>query len=74
MLRPNSRRFGGAWRLLVLSLVFHSVYLFSIFDIYFKSPVTKGVSQRFGVTKEEDVGVDTLGHGLAKRLVLIVGK
>ncbi len=70
----HEARFGGAWRLLVLSLVFHSVYLSSIFDIYFKSPVTKGVSHRFGVTRDGAVGVDKVGHGLAKRVVLIVGK
>lgn len=66
--------FGGAWRLLVLSLVFHSVYLSSIFDIYFKSPVTEGVAHRFRVARDGAVGVDEVGHALAKRVVLIVGK
>lgn len=67
-------RFGGAWFLLLLSLVFHSVYLLSIFDIYFKSPVTKGVDKRFGVTLDAALGDEQLGHGLAKRVVLIVGQ
>lgn len=71
--RVPSSRFGGAWQLLLLSLVFHSVYLGSIFDIYFKSPVTEGVPHRFGVTKEDPAGGGQVGHGLAKRVVLVVG-
>lgn len=67
-------RFGGAWTVLLLSLVFHSVYLLSIFDIYFKSPVTKGVDKRFGVTVQDGDGAEERGHGLAKRVVLIVGQ
>jgi phosphatidylinositol glycan class N len=48
-------------RLLILSVVYHVVYLSSIFDIYFQSPVVK-VSERYSTP-----------GGLAKRVVLIVG-
>ncbi|BGP29066.1 Glycosyl phosphatidyl inositol anchor synthesis [Rhodotorula toruloides] len=52
-------------RLLVLSLLFHLVFVRSIFDVYFSSPVVQ-VTDRFAVTDEG-------GRGLAKRVVLFVG-
>ena len=47
--------------ILLLGLAFHLVYILSVFDCYFTSPVVHGM-QRFYA--------DTAG---AKRLVLIVG-
>ncbi|KAJ8296754.1 GPI ethanolamine phosphate transferase 1 [Rhodotorula toruloides] len=66
----NEPRRRPAWqltapRLLVLSLLFHLVFVRSIFDVYFSSPVVQ-VSDRFAVTDEE-------GRGLANRVVLFVG-
>ncbi|BGP04992.1 Glycosyl phosphatidyl inositol anchor synthesis [Rhodotorula toruloides] len=52
-------------RLLILSLLFHLVFVRSIFDVYFSSPVVQ-VSDRYAVTHED-------GRGLAKRVVLFVG-
>ncbi|KAK4054782.1 Glycosyl phosphatidyl inositol anchor synthesis [Microbotryomycetes sp. JL201] len=63
-----STRFGGAASFLCLSLVFHVIYIGSIFDIYFKSPVTKGIPQRYRVEHS-----DGRSWPLAKRVVLIVG-
>lgn len=48
-------------RLLVIGLLFHLVYIGTVFDCYFKSPVVHGM-QPFNP-----------GFSLAKRLVLIVG-
>lgn len=48
-------------RLLVIGLLFHLVYIGTVFDCYFKSPVVHGM-QPFNA-----------GFSLAKRLVLIVG-
>lgn len=48
--------------LVVLGIVLHAVYMLSIFDIYFKTPIVHGmdpVTPRF--------------PGPAKRLVLLVG-
>jgi phosphatidylinositol glycan class N len=57
---------GAATRLLVLGLVFHAVYIASIFDIYFVSPVVH-VDRRFGP-------LDQLHERPpADRVVLIVG-
>lgn len=74
--KPSSR-FGGSAGLLLLSIAFHLVYLGSIFDIYFKSPVTKGVGARYGVDALSS-GTTAAGEvqkeGLAKRVVLIVGE
>lgn len=74
--RPSSR-FGGSAGLLLLSIAFHLVYLGSIFDIYFKSPVTKGVGERYGVdalTSGQGAATEVQKEGLAKRVVLIVGE
>jgi GPI ethanolamine phosphate transferase 1 len=49
-------------KLLTLGLVFHLVYIGSVFDCYFTSPVVHGM-QPYNV-----------GHAESKRLVLIVGK
>ncbi|BGP21861.1 phosphatidylinositol glycan, class N [Rhodotorula toruloides] len=52
-------------RLLILSLLFHLVFLRSIFDVYFTSPVVQ-VADRFSVMEDD-------GRGLAKRVMLFVG-
>ncbi|SCZ90992.1 BZ3500_MvSof-1268-A1-R1_Chr1-3g02455 [Microbotryum saponariae] len=74
---PSSRstRFGGSASLLLLSILFHTIYLNSIFDVYFVSPVTKGVGLRYGVGAEHENGGPgaRVGEKLAKRVVLIVG-
>lgn len=68
-------RFGGASALLLLSIAFHLVFLGSIFDCYFRSPVTR-VGVRYGVGAELENGGPggAVGEGLAKRVVLIVGE
>lgn len=71
---PTETRFGGAAPLLLLSIAFHLVYLGSIFDIYFKSPVTRGVGVRYGVDAEGALDGVQKREGLAKRVVLIVGE
>lgn len=48
-------------KLLTLGLVFHLVYIGSVFDCYFTSPVVNGM-QSYNV-----------GHAESKRLVLIIG-
>lgn len=48
-------------RLLIVGLIFHLVYMGSVFDCYFTSPVVNGM-RRYNV-----------GTALARRLVLIVG-
>lgn len=67
--------FGGASALLVLSVAFHLIYLGSIFDIYFRSPVTP-VPDRYGVGEHLERGGPgaEVGEALAKRVVLIVGQ
>ncbi|RPD52571.1 alkaline phosphatase-like protein [Lentinus tigrinus ALCF2SS1-6] len=52
---------GSVWRLLLTGLVFHLVYIGTVFDCYFTSPVVHGMQQH------------ALEKGEAKRLVLIVG-
>ena len=51
----------GILHLLLLGLVFHLVFIGTVFDCYFTSPVVNGMLGH------------GLGHGPAKRLVLIVG-
>ena len=51
----------SVWRLLLIGLVFHLVYIGTVFDCYFTSPVVHGMQQH------------SLKKGEAKRLVLIVG-
>lgn len=53
----------GRMGFLALAVVFHVIYVFSIFDIYFVSPIVTGMRA---------FGVDTL-KAPAKRLVLYVG-
>ncbi|KAL3418347.1 phosphatidylinositolglycan class N [Phlyctema vagabunda] len=60
MARVN--RFG----FLAIALAFHLVYMYSIFDIYFVSPIVSGM-QPFGIKRTEDVPAP------AQRLVLFVG-
>jgi phosphatidylinositol glycan class N len=60
MARVN--RFG----FLAIAMAFHLVYIFSIFDIYFVSPIVSGMRE-FGVERVEGV------EAPAKRLVLFVG-
>lgn len=52
---------GSTARLLVLGIVFHLVYIGTVFDCYFTSPVVHGMRQH------------RLSQAHAKRLVLIVG-
>ena len=49
---------------LAIAAVFHLVYVYSIFDIYFVSPIVRGM-------KEFNVPSDTAP---SKRLVLFVGQ
>ena len=49
---------------LAIAVIFHLVYTWSIFDIYFVSPIVSGM-RAFGVNAPE---------APAKRLVLVVGK
>ncbi|KAI6012879.1 Phosphatidylinositolglycan class N-domain-containing protein [Pisolithus microcarpus] len=48
-------------KLLVLGIIFHVIFIASVFDCYFTSPVVHGMNHHGS------------GHGEAKRLVLIVG-
>lgn len=52
---------GSIARLLVLGVLFHLVYIGTVFDCYFTSPVVHGMRQY------------KLPRAQAKRLVLIVG-
>jgi len=61
----GSRTHYSIAKLLLLGLVFHVVYLRSVFDCYFMSPVVRGMKS-YGATPEKSIAP-------AKRLVLIVG-
>ena len=52
---------------LAIAFVFHLIYIYSIFDIYFVSPVVHGMRE-FGVERPEGVAAP------AKRVVLFVGE
>lgn len=52
---------------LAAAVVFHLIYIFSIFDIYFVSPIVSGM-RLYGVEREPPAKAP------ADRLVLIVGK
>lgn len=52
---------GSTARLLALGIIFHLVYIATVFDCYFTSPVVHGMRQH------------KLSQAQAKRLVLIVG-
>lgn len=56
----------GRFGFLGVALVFHLVYIYSIFDIYFVSPVVSGM-RSFGVNRSKNV------EAPAQRLVLFVG-
>ena len=60
---PPSSNYNVA-KLLLIGLVFHVVYIGSVFDCYFTSPVVHGMQRH---------GDKTNGSAAAKRLVLIVG-
>ena len=50
-----------------ISIVFHLIYIYSIFDIYFVSPIVSGMRE-FKVERPKGV------EAPAKRLVLFVGQ
>jgi GPI ethanolamine phosphate transferase 1 len=52
---------------LAIAVAFHLIYIYSIFDIYFVSPIVSGMRE---YQVERPVGV----QAPAKRLVLFVGK
>lgn len=52
---------------LAVAIVFHLVYLYSIFDVYFISPIVSGMRE-FEVERPEGV------EAPARRLVLYVGQ
>ena len=54
----------GRVAFLAIAVLFHVVYLFSIFDVYFVSPIVSGMTA-FGVDSDK---------APAKRLVLYVGE
>lgn len=56
------RRKESIFRLLLTGLVFHLVYIGTVFDCYFTSPVVHGMRSH------------SLASAEAKRLVLIVGE
>eukprot|EP00898_Chlorokybus_atmophyticus_P000525 jgi/Chlat1/1473/Chrsp12S02018 len=55
----------SAWALILLGVIVHAVYLFSIFDIYFKTPLVHGMTP---VAPRPEIAPP-----LAKRLILFVG-
>jgi phosphatidylinositol glycan class N len=61
----GSRTHYNITKLLLFGLVFHVVYLRSVFDCYFTSPVVQGMKNHGATTEKEKAP--------AKRLVLIVG-
>jgi len=61
--RKMERRWGREVVLVVLGVVLHSLYMLSIFDIYFKSPIVNGM-------EPEPLGIAPP----ARRLVLFIGE
>lgn len=61
-----SRTHYNVTKLLILGFIFHVVYIRSVFDCYFTSPVVNGMKSYGAVSNGE--------RALAKRLVLIVGE
>ena len=53
---------SSVWKLLLIGLVFHLIYIGTVFDCYFTSPVVHGMDHF------------NTGVASADRLVLIVGK
>ena len=51
---------------LAIAVIFHSIYIYSIFDIYFVSPIVSGMREHY-VQRKPDISAP------AKRLVLYVG-
>ncbi|KAI3641651.1 hypothetical protein MIR68_000311, partial [Amoeboaphelidium protococcarum] len=62
-------------QLMVIGVVFHFMYLWSIFDIYFKSPIVHGM-QQYSIRSLSEHSSAFKQHGSmeapAKRLVLVV--
>lgn len=58
----------GRYRLLIVAVVFHLVYIYSCFSIYFVSPIVHGMREH-----SSELGSGTK-EAPAKRLVLFVGK
>ena len=58
---PRGSSAAGTSTVLILGLIFHLVFILSVFDCYFTSPVVHGM-EHFSA-----------GPGEAKRLVLFVG-
>lgn len=56
----------GRFGFLAVAVIFHLIYIRSIFDIYFVSPIVSGM-RPYAITRSSDV------EAPAKRLVLIVG-
>ncbi|KAF8626715.1 hypothetical protein AX17_006482 [Amanita inopinata Kibby_2008] len=63
--RTTANAVTNVAKLLVIGLVFHLVYIGTVFDCYFTSPVVHGM-ERYKVNGSET-------NAMAKRLVLIVG-
>ncbi|PJF17292.1 hypothetical protein PSACC_02911 [Paramicrosporidium saccamoebae] len=55
-------KLGNVWRFLALGLLFHCVFILSIFDIYFRSPLVIGLPP-----------TESVRPAPAKRVVLFVG-
>lgn len=54
------------WGFLAIAMAFHVVYIFSIFDIYFVSPIVSGMREFEAVRPQG-------AEAPAKRLILFVG-